>query len=199
MKLKRILLLILAFSIFGVVTVLASDTLNLKGKHIKVSVNNKELSAPGLLIEERTYLPVREMSETLQAIVKWDELKQTVNIYKPNIHISLFVAQKNGGFAHFGQVQKGNNFKFYIFSQIDSLSTPLHSYRVTMVDPNGTTVYVHQENIQDKAGDFWYGTPEIEHEFKHEGDYVVKGYMKSEYNGEYFLVSEKTIPSIARR
>lgn len=61
------------------------------------------------MIKGNAVFPVRELSESLQSLVRWDNAKNTVSIYKPNVH--MFVAEKvNEDYSiksPFGKVPKG--------------------------------------------------------------------------------------------
>jgi hypothetical protein len=203
MKLKRLLVLILAFSIAGSVTVFADDAFEwYKGKEVKVFINGQTMKSSGLLIngpkfENTTMIPLRDMAETLRAIVKWNGDKQTVNIYKPNVHISLVQQLKGGSFGTFGQVSHKSKYDFYIFTQIDSLLTKVHSYKIVIEDPNNKNVFSEEKVLKEQKENLWIGTDNISLEFEHLGKYTVKVYMKIEESGEYFLVSEKMFPSIS--
>ena len=198
MKWKRLMLLILVFSMVGAVTVFADDAFEwYQGKKVKVIVNDTQLKSPGLLIDGTTMLPAREVAENLQAMVRWNGSTQTVTIDKPNVHISLLQEFKNGSFGTFGQVIHKNKYDFHIFTQIDSLKTELYSYKITIVDPYGNTQYTYEDELKQQKENLWIGTPNINLEFKHIGKYTVKFFMKTDAKGDYSLVSEKVFPSIA--
>lgn len=198
MKLKRILLLILMFIIFGAATAFANDSFEwYKGKSVKVIVNDKELSSPGLLIEGKTMLPLREIANTLQAIVNWNGNTQTVNIHKPNVHITLVQMLKGNSFRSFGQVIHKTNFEFNIFTQVDSITTKVHSFKITIVDPKGEILYTYEDVLTQQKENIWIGTPAIDLEFKELGKYTVKVFMKVDEKADYSLVSEKMFPSIS--
>lgn len=198
MKLKRVLLLILVFSMLGVMTVFASDSFQwYRGKDVKVIVNGKELNSSGLLINDTTMIPLREISETLQAIVSWNESTQTVSIVKPNVHLTPVEVRKNG-VVPFGHVVHKGKYDVSIFSQIDNLSTSVHSYKIEIVDPHGTVIHSEEHDMGGARGDIWFGSDKVNLEFKELGNYVIKAYMKVESRGNYHLVSEKFISSLSR-
>ena len=66
-------------------------------------------------------LPLRDIADTLQAIVDWDAKSQTVRMYKPNVHIFLSTRNNDGSFGTFGKVFHRETHNFFIFAQIDSL------------------------------------------------------------------------------
>jgi hypothetical protein len=198
MKFKRILLLILVFIIFGAATAFANDSFEwYKGKSVKVVVNGKELSSPGLLIDGKTMLPLREIANTLQAIVNWNDNTQTVKIHKPNVHLSLVQMGRNNSFTPFGQVIHKTKYDFHIFTQVDSITTKVHSFKITIVDPKGETLYTYEDVLKEQKENIWIGTDKINLEFKELGKYTVKVFMKVDQAEDYSLVSEKTFPSIA--
>lgn len=203
MRFKRLFILTLAFIILGTVTVLAADTLNwYRGKSVKVVVNDKELETPGLLIsannsplDNTTVLPVRELAGTLQALVNWDSKTQTVTIHKPNVHITLLEVHKDGSLTFFGQVAHKLKPKFHIFTQIDNITTNVHSFQVKIIDPNDKPVHEFEVELKEQRDSIWHGSELIELEFKELGGYTVQVYMKANEKDEYSLVSEKVIQS----
>lgn len=206
MRIRRILLLSMAFIIFGAVTVLANDSFQwYKAKSVKVVVNDKTLKTSGLLmsgdseLKNTTMLPVRELAGTLQALVNWDSKAQTVTIYKPNVHISLVQGQGDGPYTVFGQVAHKLKINFKIFAQIDSITTKLHAFKLTIVDPTGQTVYESEKLLKEKMENIWHATENINLEFKELGDYTVKVFMKINEKDDYSLVSEKVLQSIATK
>ncbi len=191
-------MLTLMFIIVGAVTVAANDSFEwYKGKSVKVVVNGKELRSPGLLINGRTMLPLREIADTLQAIVQWNGTTQTVNIHKPNVHISLVQMGRNNSFIPFGQVFHRSKLDFYVFTQVDSLSTKVHSFKITVVDPNQKTIYEYNKVLNENKENMWIGTDNISVVFEELGRYTVKVFMKVDERDDFSLVSEKMFPSIS--
>lgn len=203
MRAKRLFILILAMLVLGTVTVFAADTYSwYRAKTVKVVVNDQELESPGLLFSDNnarlantTVLPVRELAGTLQALVNWDGKTQTVTIHKPNVHITL-LEQKDGALTFFGQVTHKLKPKFHIFTQFDNITTNIHSFKVSIIDPNGRVVHEFEETLKEQKDSIWHGSEMIELEFKHLGAYTVQVFMKAAEKDEYSLVSEKVIQSI---
>lgn len=203
MKVKRLLLLVLALSLLGTATVFANDAAEwYKAKKVKVKVNGETLKAGGLLVtmddESKTMLPLRDIANTLQAVVEWDEATQTVSIFKPNVHIALSTLNKDGSFGTFGSVNQKKKTDFFIFAQLDTVTMNIDSLKVEIVDPFNDVVYTseHKLNLTANNDQYWFRTPHISMEFKYVGKYKVKTYMKTTEKGEYYLVSEKGLDSI---
>ena len=198
MRLKRTLIFILVFCLIGTVTVFAADAYERLGIPVKVVVNGETLKESGVLVDNTTLLPLRAVANQLRAVVDWDQASKTVNIYKPNVHITLVQNLKGGVLGTFGNVPKGKiNFK--IFTQIEGLMVPVDKIKFTIEDPYGKTVYTYEYTLQQKSEkDFWVFTPGISLNFEHLGTYKVNVFMKLKdaNNGEYFLVAEKQIRSI---
>lgn len=198
------LILVIGFLTFGVVSVWASDTYEwYRGKPISVFVNDKPVDARGLLIqtgdEGRVMLPLRDIADTLQAMVSWNAELQTVRMYKPNVHIFLSTMNKDGSFGTFGKVYHQEKHDFFIFTQIDSLVKEVHSLKFEIVDPQGRKVYEHDHVLDGNTEDvLWVRTPNIQLEFAHLGEYKVKLYMSMSADSPHHLVSEKVFHSGSR-
>lgn len=213
MKFRRLLMLTLVFSLLCTVSAFADDVYDyVKAKKITVVVNDTELKSPGFIVESRgveskgvdskgaelkTMLPLRDMSTALQAMVDWDESTQTVTIYKPNVHLFLFnVIKDKISTKPFGNVSKGGQYDFVVFSQVDNLLTNVSSLKVTVEDPNGKEVQNYDAGLKDVKDNFWYTTPTFSQQFKYQGKYIVKFYLKLNDESDYQLVSQKVIVSL---
>ncbi len=195
MKLKKFALLASVLFLLSTATVFADDVYGwYKGKKVKVYVNNIELMEPGLSIDGKTMVPLRDVAEPLQAMVSWDDATQTARIYKPNVHMFVFEVVKDKITQSFGKVLKGK-YNFIIFTQVDSLYSKAESVKFVIEDPSGTAVTVDEKSIEVQKDNFWYSTPSITFDFKQTGKYTVKMYMKLEKTENYALVSEKAIVS----
>lgn len=87
MKRKIIISMIVIVSFFA--TALVVSPVNVVAKdYIRVYVNGKEVisnDAPAQIINDRTMLPVRAISEALGMEVKWDPVNRTVNLISPKV------------------------------------------------------------------------------------------------------------------
>lgn len=207
MRYKRLLILVIAFVLISAVSVLANDTYqSFRGNNVKVYVNDSQLDKPGILVSNHselrgtTMLPLREISETLQAIVQWNGRTQTVNIYKPNVHISLIEeVEERRRVVHriFGQVTHQLNVDFAIFIEIDNITTPVHSVKVEMLNPNGKMVHEEVvETLLDKREELWVTSRVSDFDFLEVGGYKIKVYMKINADDDYSLVSERMLQSL---
>jgi hypothetical protein len=188
MKLKRLMILTLAFSTLGAFTAYA-DTI---GQKIKVMVNNKETDDPGYIVDGKTFLPLREMSDVLRAMITWDDAAKKVVIYKPNVHIFLF--DKDFKYP-FTEVLKGER-EFTLVSQVDNILADVQSLKVIITDPYGKdTDIVQATSISEYKDSFSYKSKTIEYDFKYTGKYTLKFMMKLEKSDEYQVVGEKVINS----
>lgn len=199
MRLKKVLLLMLVFTLISAATIWANDTYErFSGKRVTVYVNDKEIKSSGLLMQHdgRVMLPLRDIAGALQSLVKWDGTTQTVHIFKPNVHIFLSTMNKDGSFGTFGKVAHKQKHDFFIFSQIDSLASGIHSIKFDILDPTGKRVYEHEHLLNGQNDDvLWVRTPNIRLEFAHQGEYKVMMFMKLEEGDSYQLVSEKVFHS----
>lgn len=200
MKLKRIVLLVLAFALAGTAVAFADEAAEMyKGSKVKVTVNGKPLNAPGILLnvdgESKTMLPTRDIADILQAMVQWDEKKQSVNIYKPNVHIALTTKDKDGTIGMFGSVYYKNQYDFYIFAQIDNLTTDIQAMKFEIVDPFGNVVYEKKHELEGIESEMLWVRSPVSMKFDYLGNYKARVYMKPAFENQFFLVSEKVIES----
>jgi hypothetical protein len=204
MKVPRLLTLVLSLSMFGTAGVFASS---MWGDYegfgkVKTVINNVEKqfadgNTPSFLIKGNAVFPVRELSESLQSLVRWDSAKNTVSIYKPNVH--MFVAEKvNDDYSvtsPFGKVPKGKKIDFAVFAQVDSLKTPFYSFKISIQTPSGEqAVAPHEKVVNGSKENFWYPWP-FTVPFNESGEYVIKFSIKLDEGGDYTVVSEKVIVS----
>lgn len=200
MRWKRLLLMIVVLFVFSAVSVWASDAYQwYKGKTTEVTLNGQKLQSDGLLVkfskENKTMLPLREIAEKLQAVVKWDEKTQSVHLYKPNVHLLLATMNRDNSYGVFGKVNQGDHFNFIVFTQIDNIQNQLDAIKIEITDPSGEVVYSHEHQLHTLEDPNWLRAP-VKLEFKQEGNYKVSAYMRMQADDPYSLVSEKVFPSI---
>lgn len=198
MKRGKILILISLIALGTTATAYAEDVYKwFQAKEIKVYVNGSGLNMSGYMTEEGvTYLPMREIADTLQGMVVWDQENEIVKINKPNVHISLLQVKENNNFIPFGDVEKGQH-EFVIFTQVDSLYNKISSIKATIESPFGEEVYSYEDEITSSKENLWFTTPSIQINFEQVGKYTVKIYMKKVGDSSYSLVSERVIRSLA--
>ncbi|MEI7027875.1 stalk domain-containing protein [Paenibacillus sp. y28] len=207
MKGRKLLAMALVCTVLGTGTVAAASPW---GEYhgfakVNVKVNNNEASlgnVPGFMIDGSVVLPLRKLAELLQALVKWDSATNTVDIYKPNVH--LFVGEKllkdgknaeiNGIQNSFGLVQKGKTQYFVVFAQVDSLETSISSLKIDIVSPSGEVVDSHETDLENAGNSFWYPWP-FEVKFTEYGSYHVQLSMKIAEGDDYTVVAQKEIKS----
>ena len=96
---------------------------------------------PPLIVDGNTVLPLRAMSDALQALVKWDNSNKTAYLYKPNVHMFFTTeVRKDSAIVPFGVVEHGKEADFIVFAQVDNLKTSINSVRVSVVSPSGKSV-----------------------------------------------------------
>ncbi|HZG75318.1 MAG TPA: copper amine oxidase [Paenibacillus sp.] len=196
MKIRNIALGVLALSLVGGATAGADEVIQTwKGKKVRVEVNGSELDGGGIQIDGKTYLPIRALSDTLQALLKANP--DGVHINKPNVHLLLYTGDKNA-MKPFGNVYQGTH-EFAVFVQVDNLQTKAHSLKTTVVDPQGQTVDTLVYKMTDENRDnFWYATSPFKIDFKSTGQYKVRFYIRQTEDSEFELLSEKAILSMRR-
>lgn len=188
MKLKRLIILTLVLSTLGTVTVFA-DTI---GQKIRVVINNEETDDPGYLVDGKTMVPLRNLSDVMQAIITWDESSKKVTIFKPNVHMFLFDKDITMSFS---DVLKGER-EFRIVSQADNMLADVYAFKVAMTDPYGKSIDIVSENVFTEQKDsFSFKSKVINYDFKTIGKYRVRFMMKLEKGDDYQVVGEKVITS----
>jgi hypothetical protein len=201
MKVPQLLTLALSLSLFGATAALAGS---LWGDYegfskIKMLVNGSERQftdgeAPALLIKGNAVLPARELSESLHAMLRWDNAKQTISVYKPNVNLLVSENVSTDSIKMpFGRVPKGKKIDFAVFAQVDSLKTPYYSFKISIESPSGEqAVEPHEKVASEQKENFWYSWP-FTVSFKEQGDYKVKFSIKLDKGEDYTVVSEKVI------
>lgn len=181
LKWKKILACALFISLMGGSSLLFADSFN---EHVRVWLNGRELKDGGYLIDNKTYIPVRD----IEGAIYWDKNTGKVDIIKPNVHIFLFK-----GDTAFGNVNKGK-LKFNVFSQVDTLNENIHSVKVAISDPSGNVKDIQTQEVKDNNSDnFWFRTYDFTYDFNTIGKYSVGFYIKTSSDSEFVKVAEKVI------
>lgn len=203
MKVKRLAALTAAWVVTGAGIVYAGSPWgDYKGyEKVRVQVNHGDVATsdvPAFLIDGRVVLPLRALSDSLQGIVRWDDESKTASIFKPNVH--MFVARDIGKDdsprTPFGKVSKGNKLDFVVAAQVDSLATPIHSFKIDLVAPDGSVIRsTNAVALQESKDSFWYSWPLESVSFDSSGTYKVQFKIKLDETRDYAVVSVKTITS----
>jgi hypothetical protein len=204
MKVQRIFTLMVVFFVLSTAAVVASSIWGeYKGYNIaRLVVNNQtkefgDSDVPPLIVDGKTVLPLRAMSDALQALLKWDDSSKTAYLFKPNVHMFFTTeVRKDSAIVPFGVVERGKQADFIVFAQVDNLKTSINSVRVSIVSPSGSNVITPVEkSISDSKESFWLKVPLYGVSFDEAGTYVVKFAMQQSGSSEYSVVSEKQIQS----
>ncbi|WP_214629174.1 stalk domain-containing protein [Paenibacillus agaridevorans] len=189
MKFRKIAIMLTLLSIWGGTMIFADATT----QKVRVMINGTEQDEGGVLLEGKTYLPLRQIAEAMGAIVRWDENNKRAILYKPNVHMFLY-----NGSQPFGGVNKGYQGKIKVFSQIDNVKTDLASVKVTIEDPSGKERFIQSENVTNNNDSFWFITDEFDYKFEATGKYKVRFYMRLSNSEDWVVVSEKLITSSSK-
>ncbi|MEF3303896.1 stalk domain-containing protein [Paenibacillus sp. GYB003] len=168
---------------------------------VRVQLNNEGVptgDVPAFMIDGRVVLPLRELSDSLQAMVKWDDESKTAYLYKPNVHmfVAKDIAKDDSPKTPFGKVSQGNKLDFVVAAQVDSLATPIQSFKIDLVSPEGAVIRsTNAVALQDGKDSFWYSWPLESVSFDSYGKYKVQFKIKLDDIRDYAVVSEKTIIS----
>ncbi|MFF2484196.1 stalk domain-containing protein [Paenibacillus sp. NPDC058071] len=185
MKFRKVAILLVLLSLCGG-TLLYADSAVQK---IRVILNGSDIDEGGIMVDGKTYLPLRQVASGLQAVVAWDNQSKKATLYKPNVHMVLFQDNKV-----FGNVTKGR-YTFNVLAQIDNLTTEVAAVKVSIFDPNGTEKVIQSQTVDIKKDNFWYRTEDFKYNFDLAGKYSVRFYMKLSAADEWTVVSEKLITS----
>lgn len=192
MKFRKLLISTLAIALLSGTAAYAADTI----QKLRVWVNKKEVDDAGILVDGKSYVSVKELSEKVDGIFLWDESTRKISIYKPNVHM---VTRKDGNM--FTDVPLKSKVKFNVFSQIDSLRVDLSAFKVTIDDPYGESTWIDGRSSSDKEfpevgkENFYFLTDDITYSFDSAGKYLVRFWMKPYGESSYQIVSEKVINS----
>ena len=187
MKHRKVVILLLLLSLWGG-TMLFADSAT---QRVHVFINGIEQDDGGLIEDGRTYLPLRQLASSMQAIIEWDNENKRASVYKPNVHMFLF--QNN---AVFGNVAKGYQAKFKVFAQIDNLKPDIVAVKVSIFDPYGKEKVIQSENVNTSKDNFWYATDDIDYKFEYSGKYPIRFFLKLKGSDDWTAVSEKLISSL---
>ncbi|MBO7743941.1 copper amine oxidase [Paenibacillus sp. MWE-103] len=188
MKFRKLLIASLVLSLWGGTMLFADGA----SQRIRVIVNGGELNDAGIFSDGKTYLSARQVANTLQSLVFWDDASKKVTIYKPNVHMFLFQDT-----TIFGNVVKGNKITFKVFAQIDNLLTDISAVKLTIADPSGAEQVIQSKNVSVDKDNFWYRTDDYTYTFDAAGKYTINFYMKVSSGDDWNLVSQKTITAKA--
>lgn len=202
MKYKRLALLTLALCMVAGGAAIADSRWGSYAGYskVRINVNGSTLDpdgVPAFVIDGSTVLPLRQVADSFNAIVKWDSANQTADIYKPNVN--MFVAQEVSGKDYstikkpFGKVGSGSTMTFDVFVQVDNLLTDVSGFQISILDPFGNVVDSQTQSISGSPDNFWFATPFSKVKFSETGNYTVR--FAFEVNGGYTTVSEKLIVS----
>ncbi|WP_438351548.1 copper amine oxidase [Paenibacillus sp. FA6] len=183
MRWKKIIVSTIVMSLMGG-SLMFADPVNEK---VRFWVNGQEVQDGGLILEGRTYVPIR----AFDGHVSWNLNNNQLKVIKPNVHIFLFK-----GDTVFGNVNKGK-LKFNVFSQVDNLTENIASVKLAITDPSGNTKDIQSQDLNsDQKDNFWFRTDDFTYDFKSAGKYTIGFYIKYSKNSEYELVSQKVITAL---
>ncbi|QJC52428.1 copper amine oxidase [Paenibacillus albicereus] len=185
MKGKKVLVLTLAMTLWGGTMIFADSA----SQAIRVALNGSELSEGGIMSEGKSYLPLRQLASQMQALVLWDDNAKKASIIKPNVHMFLFKTDK----STFGGVEAGKKVTFSVFAQVDTLTTDIHSFRITITDPAGKETLIQQDTMKSSKDNFWFLTDDFKYSFDSAGKYSVRFSIRLAAGDEWSVVSEKNL------
>jgi len=159
---------------------------------VKIFVNNAEQSSKAVIIDGKVYVPLSQLTNEQQVMLKWDEAQSKLNIYKPNVQLTTLSTK-----GAFGDVPKGNH-TMSVFAQVDNLKTDISDLKITITTPQNIEKLIQSLDSRDldarsSKENFWFLTDAKEYSFDKTGNYYIRLYMKPTFSKEWFLLSEKQI------
>ncbi|MFD0587975.1 stalk domain-containing protein [Paenibacillus sp. GCM10027627] len=187
MKWRKVAALILLLSLCGSTVIFANAAV----QKVRVLINGAEQDDGGIVFDGKTYLPLRQVADSLLAIVNWDNASKRATIYKPNVHMFLYK-----GNSPFGVVDKGFQGKIKVFAQVDNLQTNIEAVKVSIADPGGKERSIESKKVPRGTKDiFWFVSEEFDYKFDSAGQYTVRFYVQLDGSDDWSAVSEKVVTS----
>jgi hypothetical protein len=189
MKVRKIILLTLAFTLICGSAVYA-DTITQK---LRVWVNKKDYDSSSVIVDNKSYISSKIVTDKLQTILLWDEDNKKVTIFKPNVH--MLTSSDNN---IFGVVKQKEKIKFNTFVQVDTLKVDISSLKLTIMDPYGDEKLVEVRNAGDSdfpdgKDNFWITIKDISYNFDSVGTYTLRFWVKPAGETSFQVISEKLI------
>lgn len=207
---KKVLIIVSIILLLNVATAYSATSLYgyFQGyEKVKVLVDGEEVNSkvPGFIIDGTTVLPLRAISEKMNAIVKWDDGLKTVSIIKPNVNMQftanpIYDKDKKTYvvYSPFGKIPSNQryNFTFYVYSEVDNLPKEKGSVKVVLKDPNGKIISERPSMTFDatRENSLQYVEKFQDITFIENGNYSVEFMLKSESTqNEFIQIGEKLI------
>jgi hypothetical protein len=189
MKVRKIILLTLAFTLICGSAVYA-DTITQK---LRVWVNKKDYDSASVIVDNKSYISSKIVTDKLQTILLWDEDNKKVTIFKPNVH--MLTSSDNN---IFGVVKQKEKIKFNTFVQVDTLKVDISALKLTILDPYGDEKLVEVRNAGDSdfpdgKDNFWITIKDISYNFDSVGTYTLRFWVKPAGETSFQVISEKLI------
>lgn len=153
---------------------------------IAVYLNNVLQKQTGILSEGEAYLPAKQLAESLQALLSWDESGKTVRVYKPNVNLALLDDQGK----IFGKVRSGVSNTLTVLVQVDNLKTDITDLKIVITDPLGKTKNIDNQSIKENKDSFWFKSAEFTDSFTEKGSYKIQVLLRDAASKEWYIVSE---------
>lgn len=186
MKLKKVIVWASVLMLVGGTAIFADSAV----QNVKVVINGSESNDDGVVLDGKTYLPLRQIADSLGAQVNWNNGSKKATIIKPNVHLVLFKDN-----VIFGKVSKGNKYTFNVFAQVDNLKTSISAVKVSIFDPYGNETVIQTQQQDITKDNFWYRTQDIQYSFDYSGKYAVRFFIKVNPDDDWSSVSELLISS----
>ena len=168
---------------------------------VNVQLNGTALKSdvPGVVLENRTVLPLRAVAENMNAIVDWDQATMTANLVKPEINIVLaenITEYENGTYdiVNAGCSIDTLGVDKYICGYFDvgPMEEGTMNYRVVVKAPDGSvfdTSAIDALNCSPNGSRGYFLLEDLS--FQKSGNYSVQ--FQLEYEGTYSTVGTTTL------
>jgi hypothetical protein len=146
-SLKRMLILILVLTVAGAGTALANSVYEyVKARKAPVTFNGKKLAADGYFLQvNKKTVPVLDAESLLAALdgyVRYDEKTGQINVFKPNVQLTVNVKLNKKDQTHTHSHLLKNNWVHDIRVTVfaDNVTEEIEAMQLTITDPAGKEI-----------------------------------------------------------
>jgi hypothetical protein len=204
MKVKRLLALMLVFTLLGATTLFATEFERYTAKKVSIMVNGTSIN--GLEVdmvkggsETKVMVPLEDIVNSIGGIVSMDE-SNGINVYKPNVQMSVITPKELKAIQYVEKGKEDLKLPFRIFGVMDSVKTEISNIKITVIDPFGDEIESKIESLakEDQTSEiFQYTSRAYEVNMKYTGKYTVNLQLKEATGDKYYLVGQIAIYAVS--
>ncbi|WP_048602620.1 copper amine oxidase N-terminal domain-containing protein [Rubeoparvulum massiliense] len=209
MKRKVVVLLVLllsitALSVYAAVPLFFEKHKDLESVRVTLNGNLITGDVPPFIIEGRTVIPLREVSQELGLLVQWNQKKDQVQIYKPSVNMVVIneaLNRDNNKTIVEPQrtFKQGAEYQLVIYAEVDHVPTSQSfDSKIVLVSPKGEEVHSFFKNDSNyfstnKNSSFKVRNLVAKGTFTELGDYKLLFKMKDFDSSNYVTLAEKVL------